>query len=58
MPGSPCQRLEVWVPMTKGFFREYLSDQEALGIDAMHRARLRQHLWVMNPHKFQAMEYL
>ena len=44
--------------MTKGFFREYLSDQEALGIDAMHRARLRQHLWVMNPHKFQAMEYL
>lgn len=49
---------EVWVPMTKAFFREYLSDQQSLGIDATQRAHLRRHLWVMNPNKFQAMEYL
>lgn len=43
------QCVEVWCPMTKQFFAEYL--------DPQHAAR-RQALYVMNPNKFRACQFL
>eukprot|EP00850_Spirogloea_muscicola_P022612 SM000303S11790 [mRNA] locus=s303:62101:67272:- [translate_table: standard] len=43
------QCVEVWCPMTREFYAEYLKDSNA---------RKRQALYVMNPNKFRACEYL
>eukprot|EP00249_Psilotum_nudum_P022627 c28587_g1_i2 orf=196-1935(+) len=43
------QCAEVWCPMTKEFFAEYLK---------LENARKRQGLYVMNPNKFRACEFL
>ena len=44
------QCAEVWCPMTPEFYREYLSRTK--------NARQRKLLYVMNPRKFQACQYL
>lgn len=46
------QCIEVWCEMTKEFYREYLK-QEALNIATRQRL-----LFVMNPNKYQACEFL
>eukprot|EP00899_Mesostigma_viride_P004782 jgi/Mesvir1/14304/Mv09727-RA.4 len=43
------QCAEVWCPMTKEFYREYLKKENA---------GKRQALYVMNPNKFQACQFL
>lgn len=43
------QCVEVWCPMTKEFYAEYLKPQNS---------RKKQGLYVMNPNKFRACEYL
>lgn len=43
------QCAEVWCPMTKDFFAEYLKQENQ---------RKRQALYVMNPNKFRACEFL
>lgn len=43
------QCAEVWCPMTREFFREYLRDENALR---------RQLLYVMNPSKIMACQFL
>ena len=44
------QCVEVWCPMTGPFMKEYLS--------ANHNSRLKQLLYVMNPSKLRAVEFL
>eukprot|EP00041_Stephanoeca_diplocostata_P037679 m.1436692 g.1436692 ORF g.1436692 m.1436692 type:complete len:235 (-) comp25084_c0_seq2:4267-4971(-) len=44
--------------MTKAFYREYLSDHAEKGIKTTRVEGLRRLLRVMNPNKFQALEYL
>lgn len=43
------QCAEVWCPMTKEFYREYLKKENS---------RKKQGLYVMNPNKFRACEFL
>lgn len=49
---------EVRVPMTKEFYREYLTDHTEKGIASGKVDGLRRLLRVMNPNKYQALEYL
>jgi len=43
------QCVEVWCPMTREFFREYLKDENSMR---------RQAIYVMNPNKFMACQFL
>ncbi|KAK1403566.1 DNA helicase [Heracleum sosnowskyi] len=43
------QCAEVWCPMTEEFFAEYLKEENS---------KMKQALYVMNPNKFRACEYL
>eukprot|EP00040_Diaphanoeca_grandis_P004594 m.29408 g.29408 ORF g.29408 m.29408 type:complete len:781 (+) comp16091_c0_seq2:212-2554(+) len=48
--------VEIWVPMTSDFYREYLTDRH--DAEPHMRHQLRKHLFAMNPNKFRSMEYL
>ena len=60
------QCVEVWCPMAAAFYREYLraggageaGQPDAPGRGAGGAARTRRLLYVMNPTKFRACEYL
>ena len=47
IPNVQCA--EVWCPMTKEFFAEYLKKENS---------KKKQALYVMNPNKFRACEFL
>jgi hypothetical protein len=47
---------QVHVPMTRAFFREYVSDHEERGVPKKGLASLQRLLSVMNPNKFHALE--
>lgn len=49
---AKAQCVEVWCPMTKEFYREYIE------LDVAKHTRMQKLLYILNPSKLRACEFL